>query len=61
MWEKDYGYEYPFKAIRYNDENWIINVRKMREDEMPEDGITYYCDIDGTIYSEEEKDFKIIN
>ena len=61
MWEKDYGYEYPFKAIRYNDENWIINVRKMREDELPENSGTWYCEVNGTMYKEGEKDFEIIN
>jgi len=58
MREIDYKYEYPIKARRYN---WEINVRKMREDEMPLDGITYYCDVYGTIYQEGEKDFKITN
>ncbi len=58
MREKDYGYEYPIRAIRYND--WEINVRKMREDEMPDDGITYYVEENGTIYVEGEKDFKLL-
>ena len=56
MREEDYNYNYPIKAKRFNFE---INVRKMREDEMPDDEI-YYCDIDGTIYQEGEADFKVI-
>ena len=59
MREKDYGYEYPIKARRYN--QWNIDVRLMRKDEMPDDGITYYCDQDGQIYTSGEKDFEIIN
>jgi len=58
MREKDYNYEYPLRAIRYGD--WEIKVRKMRKDEMPDDGITYYCDEDATIYSEREKDFELL-
>lgn len=42
------------KAIR-KDIYFEIEVRKMDKDEMPDDGITYYCD-DETyiIYKEEE-------
>ena len=58
MKEIDYGYEYPIKAMRYNE--WEIDVRKMRPDEMPDDGITYYCDVNSTIYHEGEKDFKLL-
>ena len=57
--EKDYGYEYPIKAIRY--EEIEINVRKMREDELPPNSGTWYCEINGTMYQEGEKDFRIIN
>lgn len=56
MREKDYGYDYPIKAKTHGFE---IDVRMMRKDEMPDDGITYYCDEDGTIYHEGEKDFKL--
>jgi hypothetical protein len=56
--EKDYGYEYPFKAVRYNE--WEIRVRKMRKDEMPDDGKTYYCEQDGGIYWEGEENFKLL-
>lgn len=42
------------KAIR-KDLNVEIDVRKMSPDEMPNDGITYYCDDErGTIYQEKE-------
>ena len=58
MKEEDYGYEYPIKARRYNE--WEINVRKMRKDEMPDDGKTYYCDIESKIYHEGEDDFEIM-
>lgn len=57
--EEDYGYEYPIKAIRYKE--WEINVRKMREDEMPIDGCVYYCDKNGTTYKEGEDDFELTN
>jgi len=57
--ERDYGYEYPIKAKRYDD--WEINVRKMKKDEMPDDGITYYCEKNGTIYHEGEEDFKLLS
>lgn len=57
--EKDYGYKYPIKASRYGE--WEIDVRKMRKDEMPDDGINYYCERDGSIYAEDDKDFKLIN
>jgi len=58
MREIDYNYEYPLNALRYNEIE--IRVRKMRTDEMPEDGITYYCEVNGSIYWEGEPDFKII-
>jgi len=57
MKEKDYGYEYPIKAIRFN--CWEISVRKMRKDEMPNDGNTYYAEENGTIYQEGDKDFQL--
>lgn len=47
MREVDYNYEYPIPARYHGGE---IKVRQMRADEMPEDGITYYCDVDGSIY-----------
>lgn len=59
MREIDYNYEYPIKAIRYKD--WEINVRKMRKDEMPDNGVTYYVEQNGAIYQEGEKDFELIN
>lgn len=62
-WEKDYGYKYPLKAYRYAnhpDGGWEINVRQMRQDEMPDDGIVYYCDEDGTIYNCGEEDFTLL-
>ena len=59
MREKDYGYEYPIKAIRY--EALEINVRKMRDDELlPNSGI-WYCEVNGTMYKDGEKNFRIIN
>lgn len=58
MREADYGYEYPIKAQR--EEGWEINVRLMRKDEMPDDGETYYCDKDASIYRLGEPDFKLI-
>lgn len=57
MWEKDYNYNYSINAKRFG---FDFMVRKMRVDEMPEDGITYYCDVDGTIYQEGETDFLLI-
>lgn len=61
MNEKDYGYEYPIKALRYKEIE--VNVREMRKDEMPDDSahITYYCDENATIYEAGEKDFEIID
>ena len=56
--EKDYGYEYPIKALRYKEIE--INVRKMREDELPEGCGTFYCEKNGTMYKEGEKDFKLL-
>ena len=58
MREIDYKYDYPIAAQRFNEFN--IQVRQLRKDEMPEDGLTYYCDVDGTIYQAEEKNFKLI-
>lgn len=58
MREIDYGYEYPIKAKRYGE--FEIDVREMRKDEMPEDGETYYCEQNGSIYWKGEKDFEII-
>lgn len=54
--EKDYGYEYPIKGTRFG---FTISLRKMRSDEMPINGKVYYCDIDGTIYEEGEKELLI--
>lgn len=60
MREKDYGYQYPIKALRF--EKIELDVREMRKDEMPEAEYlnTFYCDIDGTIYQQGEEDFEII-
>lgn len=58
MREEDCGHEYPLRALRYNE--WEINVRKMDKDEMPDDGITYYCEKNGTIYAEGEADFELL-
>lgn len=55
--ERDYGYDYPTKA-KYH--GLTIYVRKMRVDEMPENGITYYCHIDGMIFKEGERNFKLL-
>jgi len=42
------------RAIR-KDFRTEIDVRKMDKDEMPDDGIVYYCDYDGgNIYNEDE-------
>ena len=42
------------KAIR-KDFGFEIEVRKMMPDEMPDDGIVYYCDDStGNIYKEDE-------
>lgn len=49
--EKERGMEYPIK-VKYN--NVEIFVRKMDKEEMPDDGISYYCDYDGSIYTEKE-------
>lgn len=57
MSEKDYGYEYPIKAKYYDME---INVRQMRKDEMPDNGITYYCGENSSIYVEGEKNFELL-
>ena len=57
--ESDYGYKYPLKALYYDDIE--VNVRKMRVDEMPDDGITYYCEIDGSIHVDGEKNFQLLN
>lgn len=57
--EIDYGYEYPIRAMRWGDIE--LNVRQMRKDEMPDNGITYYCDQDGTIYQEGDKDFELLS
>ena len=58
MKEAEYKYSYPIKAIKYGEIE--INVRKMRPDEMPDNGITYYCDENATIYAEGEKDFELL-
>ena len=57
--EEDYGYEYPLKALRFGEIE--IDVREMRKDEMPEEfrHITFYCEINGTIYEEGEEDFEL--
>lgn len=56
--EQDFGYEYPIKALRFGE--LPIEVRKMRKDEMPDDGITYFCDQNSTIYHEGEEDFYLL-
>lgn len=58
MREADYGYEYPIKAKYHGEE---INVRIMRKDEMPEDGITYYCALNSMIFTEDEKYFNLLD
>jgi len=58
MKEIDYNYEYPLEAVRFGRKH--IQVRKMRTDEMPNDGVTYYCEVDGTIYQEGEGNFKLL-
>lgn len=45
--EADYGYEYPIDAMVYGEK---IKVRLMRKDEMPDNGIDYYCAPNATIY-----------
>lgn len=46
------------KAIR-KDFKLEIEVRKMSKEEMPDDGITYYCDDETSIiYKEDELDLK---
>ena len=42
------------KAIR-KDFKFEIEVRKMDKDEMPDDGITYYCDDETCIIYEEDE------
>lgn len=42
------------KAIR-KDNNLEIEVRKMAKDEMPDDGITYYCDDSTSIIYEADE------
>lgn len=49
--------QYYTKAIR-KDNGIEIEVRKMNKDEMPDDGITYYCD-DATSIIYEEKELKL--
>jgi hypothetical protein len=58
--EKDYGYEYPLKAIRFGEIE--LDVREMRKDEMLDSEYmnTFYCDIDGTIYQKGESDFELL-
>lgn len=34
-----------------------ILVRQMKDDEMPDDGTTYYCEESGQIYKEQELNF----
>lgn len=46
------------KAIR-KDNHFEIEVRKMDKDEMPDDGITYYCD-DETSIIYEEKELELV-
>lgn len=41
------------KVIR-KDFGFEIEVRQMLPEEMPDDGITYYCEEGGQIYKEEE-------
>jgi len=47
--------EFETKAIR-KDYGLEIMVRKMDKDEMPDDGVTYYCEEGGQIYKEDELD-----
>ena len=46
-------HDHQITAIR-KDLRIELSVRKMDKDEMPDDGITYYADTDGTIYEEDE-------
>lgn len=50
--------EFNIKATR-KDYNLAIVVRRMDADEMPDNGITYYCQDSGQIY--EEQEIEIIN
>jgi len=45
--------EYNIRAT-VNDNGIDVKVRKMDADEMPDDGITYYCEESGQIYTEVE-------
>jgi hypothetical protein len=47
---------YNIKAIR-QDFDLDVAVRKMDKDEMPDDGVTYYCEETGQIYTEDELTF----
>ena len=58
MRESDYNYEYPIKAMRWG--NTEISIRKMRVDEMPENGKTFYCERNGSIYELGEEGFEIL-
>jgi len=58
MREIDYNYEYLLEAVRFGRKH--IWVRKMRTDEMPDNGLTYYCEVDGSIYQEGEDNFKLV-
>lgn len=58
MREIDYNYEYPIKALRFG--KIELNLRKMRKDEIPDDGTTYYVEQDGSIYAEDEENLKLL-
>jgi hypothetical protein len=58
MCEADYNYEYPIKALWYGAIE--LDLRLMRTDEMPDNGIIYYCAKNGAIYIEGEPNFEII-
>jgi len=47
--EKDFNI-----LVRCKDNRIEIMVRKMGKDEMPDDGIVYYCEEGGQIYREDE-------
>ena len=47
--DKDYNIKVMVKDNRVS-----VMVRKMEKDEMPDDGIVYYCRQEGQIYMESE-------
>lgn len=48
--------KFNIKAVR-KDFNIDIRVRKMGIEEMPNDGLVYYCEEGGQIYEENELNF----